>query len=174
MHFISNDSLAALPADYTYTTTDMGVHTFQVTFNTGGSEFVTLADTANRALNGTADATVTRVPKAVVLSGLGQTVPAGSSQSVTVTVVDANGNPVFNYVGTVVFTSSDGQAELPANYTFLPADQGTHTFAVEFDSGGAQTITVEDVANSSLNASDQRECGWFLRLVWWSPRPHLR
>ena len=141
VHFTSSDSLAALPADYNFTATDMGVHTFQVTFNTGGAEVLTATDTANAGLKGSANVTVTSVPKSVIITGLAQTVPAGSSQSFSVTVVDANGNIVPNYVGTIHFTSSDGQAVLPADYTFKPTDQGTHTFTVEFNTGGAQTIT---------------------------------
>ena len=37
----------------------------------------------------------------------------------TVTAVDAYGNVATGYTGTVHFTSSDGQAVLPANYTFI-------------------------------------------------------
>ena len=38
------------------------------------------------------------------------------------------GNTVKNYAGTVRFTSSDGQAQLPANYTFVAADNGMQIF----------------------------------------------
>src|SRR5439155_26120288 len=34
VHFGSSDSRAVLPADYTFTATDQGTHTFQVTFKT--------------------------------------------------------------------------------------------------------------------------------------------
>ena len=47
LHFTSNDALAGLPADYTFTAADAGTHTFQVTFNTAGIDFVTVTDTAN-------------------------------------------------------------------------------------------------------------------------------
>src|SRR6185503_8372501 len=48
------------------------------------------------------------------------------------------------YTGTVHFTSSDAQAILPADYTFLPADAGTHQFSFTLKTLGDQTITVTD------------------------------
>jgi hypothetical protein len=54
---------------------------------------------------------------------------AGSPFGVTVTAEDAANNPDPYYRGTAHFTSSDGQASLPSDYTFTAADNGTHTFA---------------------------------------------
>lgn len=45
-----------------------------------------------------------------------------------VSAVDAFGNVVSNYTGTVAFASSDPQAILPANYSYSPAEGGKHTF----------------------------------------------
>ena len=153
IHFTSNDKLAGLPADYTFTAADQGVHSFQVTFNTGGGIYLIATDTTKSSLIGSANFFVTSIPKAIVVSGLGQPVGAGVAQSVTVTVVDANGNPVPNYLGTVHFTSSDGQALLPANYTFVPADLGKHTFQITFKTIGPETLSVADIVNNSLNAT---------------------
>ena len=47
VHFTSSDAAAALPADYAFTAADKGVHTFSVTFQTAGSQSVTVADTAS-------------------------------------------------------------------------------------------------------------------------------
>ena len=153
VHFTSNDAKAGLPANYTFTAADQGSHTFNVTFNSAGTDFVTVTDTTNSSLTGVAEVSVTSVPASVVLSGLGQSAPAGTPQNVTVSVVDANGNPVPNYVGTVHFTSSDGQAVLPADYTFTAADQGKHTFQVTFETAGSQSLNVTDTANNTLKAS---------------------
>ncbi len=49
---------------------------------------------------------------------------AGVAASVTVTAKDAFGNTATGYTGTVHFTSSDGNATLPANYTFVGGDAG--------------------------------------------------
>ena len=54
----------------------------------------------------------------------------------TITLKDAFGNIATGYVGTVHFTSSDGQALLPADYTFTAARLGQHTFQVIFKTTG--------------------------------------
>src|SRR5204863_5229649 len=46
------------------------------------------------------------------------TMGATDAASVTVTVYDANYNIAAAYTGTVHFTSTDGSATLPSNYTF--------------------------------------------------------
>jgi hypothetical protein len=69
---------------------------------------------------------------------------AGVARSVTVSALDLAGNPDPNYTGTVHFTSSDYQADLPADYTFTAADHGTHTFSVTLKTAGDQSLTVAD------------------------------
>src|SRR5262249_49036491 len=64
--------------------------------------------------------------------------------SVTVSAFDLAGTPDPNYAGTVHFTSSDGSANLPADYTFSAADHGVHTFNVTLTAAGTQSISVED------------------------------
>jgi hypothetical protein len=70
-------------------------------------------------------------------------------------VKDAYGNTVTGYTGTVHFTSSDGQAVLPANYTFTATDAGVHTFSggVTLKTVGSQTVTVTDTLTTSLFGS---------------------
>src|SRR5262249_18705008 len=55
---------------------------------------------------------------------------AGTPFPVTVAALDANGNPAYNYTGTVQLTSTDANAVLPANYTFSASDLGAHVFNV--------------------------------------------
>jgi hypothetical protein len=55
-----------------------------------------------------------------------------------------NSSTLAGYTGTVHFTSSDVQAILPADYTFVSGDAGTHTFSVTLKGLGSQTITVTD------------------------------
>src|SRR5262249_18256870 len=69
---------------------------------------------------------------------------AGVARSVTVSAFDLAGNPDPAYTGTVHFTSSDYQADLPADYTFTAADHGTHTFSVTLKTAGDQSISVGD------------------------------
>jgi FG-GAP-like repeat/Abnormal spindle-like microcephaly-assoc'd, ASPM-SPD-2-Hydin len=78
---------------------------------------------------------------------------AGSTLSVTLTALTAGGNTDIAYDGTVHFTSSDAHAVLPADYTFLGSDNGTHVFAVTPQTSGAQSLTATDAGTSSLQAS---------------------
>src|SRR5439155_1069385 len=52
VHFTSSDAQAALPADYTFTNTDSGVHGFSATLKTGGSQSLTGTDTVNSGITG--------------------------------------------------------------------------------------------------------------------------
>jgi len=85
-------------------------------------------------------------------------------QIVTVTAYDSYGNVATSYNGTVNFTSSDPLANLPSDYTFIPADAGTHTFippafpnlsgCVALFTSGNQTVTVIDTQDVSLTDSE--------------------
>ena len=52
MTFSSSDPLASLPANYTFTAADAGVHTFSATLNTIGTESLTVTDTLTASING--------------------------------------------------------------------------------------------------------------------------
>ena len=69
-----------------------------------------------------------RPPPPASGSGSPAATTAGTSLSVTVTAEDAYDNAATGYTGTVHFTSSDGQAVLPGDYTFTAGDAGAHTF----------------------------------------------
>jgi hypothetical protein len=47
VHFSATDARALLPADYTFTASDAGSHTFTVTLLTAGAQSLSVADTAN-------------------------------------------------------------------------------------------------------------------------------
>ena len=53
IHFTSSDPAAVLPANYTFTTADGGVHTFSVTLKTTGTRSVTATNTAYASITGT-------------------------------------------------------------------------------------------------------------------------
>lgn len=154
VHFSSSDSQAILPADYTFVAADAGTHTFSATLSTPGSQNISVAEaTAGTVTGAQASTTVAAVAGRIALSGLPATVRAGESQSVTVTILDALGNPQTAYTGTVRFTSSDGAATLPADYTFTAADKGTKTFAVTFKTVGSQSLSVTDKTDGTLSAT---------------------
>ena len=80
-------------------------------------------------------------------------VTGGTGFSFTITALDAFNNAATGYSGTVHVTSSDGQATLPADYTFVPADAGSHTFSATLRTLGAQSLTATDTVNSSVTGT---------------------
>jgi subtilisin-like proprotein convertase family protein len=151
VHFMSSDSKAALPANYTFTTADAGRHTFSAVLKTAGTQSLNVFDTVNSSVAGT-ETGIAVSPAAA--SRLVVSAPAsattGTAFNVTVTAQDAYGNTATGYTGAVRFTSSDGQAVLPANATLL---NGTGTFSVTLRTAGSQALTVTDAANSALTGN---------------------
>ena len=82
-------------------------------------------------------------------------VGAGDTVSATLTARNASDAVVTGYTGTVHFSSTDGGATLPGNYTFTGADAGTHTFAnaITFSTPGSQVVTVTDTGNATITGS---------------------
>ncbi len=76
--------------------------------------------------------------------------PVDQIQPVTVTVLDANGNVVSDYVGTVTLSSTDPQFGQPLSYTFTPEDQGSHAFYVYLDTAGVQSLNVTQDNSGAL------------------------
>jgi hypothetical protein len=104
--------------------------------------------------------TATPAPSLTSLSVVASTgtTTAGSVLGVTVTAKDQYGNTVTGYAGTIHFTSTDSQATLPANYTFVVADNGTHAFnnggnRVTLKTAGSQTVTATDTVTSTVTGS---------------------
>lgn len=152
VHFTSTDPQATVPADYTFVGGDSGAHTFSVTMVTAGQQTLTATDSGN-GLSGSATLQVASGAAAhlsLAAPGFGT---AGYAFNVTVTASDSHGNVASGYTGTVDFTSSDPQATLPADYTFVPADAGSHTFVVTLRTSGSQSVNVIDTLTSGLTAT---------------------
>lgn len=80
---------------------------------------------------------------------------AGRNYTFRVEAKDIDGNTVKDYDGRVRFSSTDSQAQLPADYRFEPADQGIHTFAlaINFDTPGTQTLNVNDLSDGQISGT---------------------
>jgi hypothetical protein len=157
VHFTSSDPQAVLPADYTFTAADAGVHTFGVTLKTAGKQSVLIATPATPYLDIAVGTTVNQAPASRFSFAAPANVTATLAFSATITAYDAYGNLATNYTGTVHFTSTDPTAVLPAPYTFTTgsgSDNGRHTFGNGFtlNTAGSQTITATNQATSSLTA----------------------
>ena len=147
----STDAKAVFaPTPYTFTATDAGVHTFTGTLKTSGSQTITASDIAD-GLTGSESAILVNSAAAISLVVTGYPTPAtaGVVQSVTVTAKDQFGNTATGYTGSIVLSSSDGQAVFPtATHTFNAGDAGTATFVATLETSGTQSITATDAADS--------------------------
>ena len=85
-------------------------------------------------------------------------VTAGQGFTFTVTARTASGMTATGYTGTVTFGSPDSASFSPTSYTFVPGDNGTHTFsttaAILFNPGSNQTITATDTVHSITGTSN--------------------
>jgi hypothetical protein len=155
MHFTSSDAKAVLPANYTFTAADAGVHTFSTTLKSAGTQSITATDTITGSLTATEGGiTVNPAAASQFVISAPSSITAGVPFSLTLMVKDAYGNVVTGYTGTIHFSNSEPRATLPANYTFTTADKGVHTFTgLVLRKKGTQKITVTDTLNSSLTGS---------------------
>ena len=156
VHFTSSDGKASLPANYTFTATDAGVHTFSATLKTAGTQGLTVTDTWTASLTGS-EADITVNPAAastMIVAGFPSPTTAGVAGSFAVTLKDPYGNTATGYTGMVQFTSSDRKVSLPANYTFTATDAGVHTFSAILKTAGTQSLTAKDTTTASLTGTD--------------------
>jgi hypothetical protein len=155
VHFTSTSTLADLPADYTFTSTDQGVHNFPVSLNKSGLRGLTVADTAKTVVKGRAAVTVTAgVATGFVVTGFPLSVKANSPHLFTVTAVDAYGNRATGYTGTVTFASVGGAA-VPLPYTFTTANHGRHAFVAKFPTAGTGfSLTIADQNDPTIAGSE--------------------
>jgi hypothetical protein len=145
----SDDPLAATLGSYTFTVADAGRHTFTgLVLKTAG--VITLS-ASDGVVTGSASVVVDPGAATLFLVQGPDVVRSGGLFSLTVSVLDTWGNVVTGYTGTVHFTSSDGSAVLPSDYTFGAADGGVHTFeGLQLFSLGHQQVTVTDDADATL------------------------
>jgi len=146
----SSDPQAVLPGPVTLVN---GTASVQVTLKTAGNQTIMASDSVHALITGTGSVTVNAAQLSQLSVGsLPAGTMAGATFNATVSAVDAFGNVIASYTGTVHFTSSDAHATLPAD---TKLQNGTGNVSITFKTAGAQTITVTDTANASLTATSQ-------------------
>ena len=158
VHFTSSDPLATLPADYTFTGADQGVHIFTITLKKAGTQSFAATDAATASITG-GQAGIVVKPGAAIQFAISApaTVTKGVAFTLTVTALDAFGNVATGYTGTVYFSGGNNGDQVPAEYTFTAGDAGVHTFVnqTSLKKKGADTILVYDLLNNpSLEGLD--------------------
>jgi sugar lactone lactonase YvrE len=168
VHFTSTDTNAVLPADYTFTAADQGVHTFAITLVTAGTQSVTATDTTASQDTVTASTTVVAAAAATVTASAGtpQVAQVGAAYPVPfqVKVQDTYQNPaagaqvtfaapgsgasgVFAGNGASVTVNADvnGLATAPV----FTANGTAGSFAVTATASGVNTSATFSLTNTS-------------------------
>ena len=86
----------------------------------------------------------------LAVEGVTSPIDIGVSSEFTVTVMDQFNDPYPGYLGIVTFESTDLEADLPGDYTFLVGDAGVKTFDVTFATPGMQSISATDVDDETI------------------------
>jgi hypothetical protein len=121
VHLTSTDGSAVLPADYTFTAADAGVHTFDVKLKRAGIQQVTVTDTANSALNGHAAVLVSAAEASTfVVSGFPSPARAGTVNTFTVRATDAYGNAATDYQGRSILLARTPKLSCPTTTRSAP------------------------------------------------------
>jgi hypothetical protein len=160
VHFSSADPYGAvLPADYAFSASDGGMHTFPAgaTLYTAGTWDITATETADDTITGSDLVTVTPAPAVAFVITAPASVASATPFDITVTAVDPYGNTDVNYQGTVTFSTTDPDPGvlLPAVYPFQPGDMGVAYFpdGVTLITPGDQSITATDTADGTITGS---------------------
>jgi len=160
VRFTTTDAGAgvSLPGIHHFTGAEAGVRTFTdgVVLVTAGTATVTATDTVLGSITDTSDP-ITVSAAAAATFAVAATSPqvAGTPFTVTVTARDGFGNTASGYRGVVHFTSTDGAAALPADYTYTAPDSGTHVFAgaATLATVGSRSITATDTVDSGITGT---------------------
>jgi hypothetical protein len=158
VHFTSSDTLAVLPADYTFVAGDQGKHTFSVTFHTGGDQWVRVEQHDDPTMFGEQLNITVIVPPHMDhfdVTGVTDPIVPGNTSDISVEARDQFGGLFTAYVGTVHFSSSDVGATLPGDFTFVVGDFGRVTIydSVVMATPGEQWIKVEDLTDPTINGT---------------------
>jgi len=147
VHFTSSDGQAVLPANSSLTN---GVGNFSATLETAGNQTITATDIVTVSITGTSSSISVTNPATHFSVTAPAVATTGIAFQFTVTALDAANNVAAGYSGTAKFTSTDGQAVLPANSTLV---NGTANFPVTLETSGSQTITATDTVTPSITGT---------------------
>jgi PKD repeat protein len=162
--FTTNDpgSLVSLPEDYQFQPGDAGFHTFSggVTLVTVGEWYLLARDTVNSSVFGiiTGIDVTHAAPDSFDISGIPDSLEAGTATPFTVTVLDPYLNIATGYSERITFSTDDpgNEVVLPPDHDFDPEDQGVHLFdnpGLVLVTAGTRMLEAREVGNPSVRGS---------------------
>lgn len=139
------------PALFTATDETTGEHLeakLSLIFVHSGSDFKAVGGDPKTVLLAQASSSPVRLE----IENLPASAVTNETISFRVKAVDAAGNTVTSYAGTIIFTSTDPNALLPVAYAFIPSDQGRKTFdlGLSFKTEGTQKLIVQEQGNALI------------------------
>ena len=155
IHFTSNDATAALPGDYAFSSGDAGTHIFSkgVTFNSGGTRFITVTDTATATITGTQSGIVVSNTHILSWATAGSwTAPTGVS-AIQLLVVAGGGGGGTNGAsggggaGGLIYYGAETPA-VASSYAVTPGQ----TYNITVGAGGAVHASGQDSSFGTLTA----------------------
>ena len=177
--FTSSDTAASLPANYTFTTANDGVHTFTLTFGTAGTQSVTVTDTVSTKITGTQGITVAPAAptnlaaSAVSWTQINLTWIGSSSKGVTGYLIQQslNGSTGWTQVGSTTGGSSTTfqQTGLSAGTTYYYRVLATLGSVDSLSSNvtNATTSALGPIASGATPTSRRRTCSMLsVRTSW--------
>jgi hypothetical protein len=149
VHFASTDTKAVLPDDSMLTN---GTATLQATLNTDGGQTITATDKVMVSVTGTSNTVNASGPATHFSVSAPPTATVGTAFDFTLTALDALNNVATGYSGMAHFTSTDGQADLPADSVLT---NGTANLPAGLKTIGSQTITSTDTLTASITGTSK-------------------
>ena len=149
--FASNFPQVVMPANYTFTASDLGQHTFSFTPLASGPQTVTVTDTTSAGVQAAAGVPVVASTGArfVINSiGTGTGINVGAATTLDVTAYDAYWNVATSYAGSMIVTTDDPAAVLPASPVFVNGN--VSGVRITFNTAGGHSVTVTDAVLSTM------------------------
>jgi N-acetylneuraminic acid mutarotase len=150
VHFSSTDGAAFLPADVALV---HGGGVFSATFNSVGTQVITVNATALPGISGTSSLIAVSPLATRFVVSAPATVTVGTPFLMTVTAMDDSGREATGYSGTLEFTSTDTKAVLPPPHAAVINGVGTFLVTLKTVAGSPWTITATDLVTSSINGT---------------------
>jgi len=152
VHFTSTDTLATLPANYTFVAGDNGVHVFSgTTLSTPGVQTITATDTVTGSITGSSGITV-NVGPVITTNPLSASVNAGATATFTAAASGAPTPTVQWQVSTnggATFSNISGATSTTLSFVAAAGQNGNEYRAVFTNSVGSATTTA---ATLTVNA----------------------
>jgi hypothetical protein len=147
VNFTSSDTRAGLSAS---STLSAGVGIFSATLGTEGSQTLIATDSVSSSITGNTATNVIAGAATHFAINIAGNAMAGFPLPFTVTAEDQFNNVAVGYTGTVVFSSSDGQA---GQITPSVLTSGVGSFVATLKTAGAQTVFAADSVVNTITGS---------------------